>query len=108
MNFDTFRAREWPHDVHTWGDWSTNHDGSRPTQWWRYCQRLDCSATEIRESVGYPTEPVTLPRLVYDRLMHLAYAGANHLAEPNGKTDVEPYPVNKAWLDQIDKEAGNG
>lgn len=48
---------------------------------------------------------VTLERLVYARLMHLAYAGANLLAEPNGQTDVEPYPVNKAWLDQIDKEA---
>lgn len=58
-----------------------------------------------RWGVRLEPKPVTLPRLVYARLMHLAYAGANLLAEPNGQTDVEPYPVNKAWLDQIDKEA---
>lgn len=88
--------------MHQWQDWSPF--GSN--RWRRYCHFYCC--VEVRESApGIASErPVTLPRLVYARLMHLAYAGANLLAEPNGQTDVEPFAENEAWLDQIDKEAG--
>lgn len=95
-----------------WSDWETKNNGTQvshqhyPTETYCWmCQAIErLKAIEERRLAAPVT--LTLSRVDYARFMHLAYAGANLLAEDNGQTPIEPYPENKAWLDGIDKEVG--